>query len=266
MTWLKWCKRVDLSVEPYVHTNGPFGNHGPFLGVVLHVNVDEHGTSDSFFESNPDEVTPNFQVYKSEAEGGVHQYLPLEYQPWCQIEGNFQYAAIETAGEPDEPLTAYQITAIAKILQAYQGHLGMKLQIADEPGEAGFGTHQMGGAAWGGHPCPGTIRAGQRQQILNVALGKDEPLSDLSADAIAQIAKAVWAEPIPYKGVTANASTWLAAANRYAQSANELLGTAKTGVLSRVAALQAAVSSLSIGGVDTDALIAKIRAITWGAK
>jgi hypothetical protein len=165
-TWLQSAKVVDLRG---IRGNGPFHT---FLGVILHVNVDEDGTSDSFYAAgpsvNPDSVTPNFQVYK---DGSIHQYLPFDWQPWAQVDGNFNYAAIETAGLPSESLTDAQLASCGVILRAYHAGMGMALQIADAPGERGLGTHRMGGAAWGGHSCPGDIRIGQRQRILTLAGG-----------------------------------------------------------------------------------------------
>jgi len=55
--WLHDADVVDLH---HRRGNGPFGT---FLGVVLHVNVNVDGTSDSFFAAGPptnkDLVTPN---------------------------------------------------------------------------------------------------------------------------------------------------------------------------------------------------------------
>jgi N-acetylmuramoyl-L-alanine amidase-like protein len=179
LTWLPGAQVVDLSGS---RGNGPFSR---FLGVALHVNVDENGTSDSFWRSNPGQVTPNFQVYK---DGSVHQMLPFDWQPWCQIDGNFNYAAIETAGMPTEPLTPQQCAAIAKILQVYHTQMGMPLTVADSPGQRGFITHQAGGPAWGGHACPGPVRAAQRQSILNLANTPtptgDDHMSQADVDAL----------------------------------------------------------------------------------
>lgn len=160
-TWLASAKVVDL--HPAIG-NGPFAD---CYGVILHVNVSESGTPDSFWgNGNAGQVCPNFQVYK---DGSIHQMLPLNWQPWCQKDGNFHYAAIETAGMPSEPLTDAQVAACARIVRAYHAELGVPLRLANAPGERGLGTHQMGGAAWGGHPCPGDIRAAQRAAILKQA-------------------------------------------------------------------------------------------------
>jgi hypothetical protein len=48
---------------------------------------------------------------------------------------------------------------------------GWPYQLANRPGERGFGVHYMGGAAWGGHPCPEALRAAQRPRILSLAAG-----------------------------------------------------------------------------------------------
>jgi hypothetical protein len=164
--WLPTANVLDLSgYRGY----GPFNrSNRKFLGVILHVNVDKNGTSDAFYVSNPGQVTPNFQVYK---DGSIHQYLPVNWQPWCQVAGNFNYAAIETAGLPSEKLTDPQIAAIVGILRVYRDELGLKLQISDSPGMPGFGTHEMGGRPWGGHSCPGPLRAKQRQTILDLVAG-----------------------------------------------------------------------------------------------
>jgi N-acetylmuramoyl-L-alanine amidase len=167
-TWLHDAQVVDLR---NIRGNGPFHT---FLGVILHVNADEDGTSDSFFAAgpsvNPDSVTPNFQVYK---DGSIHQYLPFDWEPWAQVDGNFNYAAIETAGQPDEALTKAQLRSCALIVSTYHAGMGLHLQVADTPGDKGLGTHKMGGAAWGGHSCPGEIRTGQRKKILSLARGND---------------------------------------------------------------------------------------------
>jgi hypothetical protein len=166
-TWLPGASVYDL--HPGIG-NGPFDN---LLGVCLHVNVDEHGTPHTFWgNGNPGQVCPNFQVFK---DGSIDQMLPFDWQPWCQVSGNFNYAAIETAGLPSEPLTAQQVTSIAKIMRVYHD-MGVPYNATDTPGTKGLIVHSAGGAAWGGHSCPGTIRASQRARILQVARGGVPPV------------------------------------------------------------------------------------------
>lgn len=157
--WLSAAHRVDLSAT---HGDGP--RTGPFLGVVAHVNQ-SNGNLANFFR-NSTNVCPNFQVYK---DGSVEQYLPMNFHPWCQSDGNANYDAIETEGLNTEPWTIEQLDSVGLIYAAYHAQFGIPLALADSPGQHGFGWHGMGGNAWGGHPdCPGPARKAQRQQVLTL--------------------------------------------------------------------------------------------------
>ena len=154
--------------------DGPFAKGRP-LGWVLHVNQSV-GNLDGFFAGgtniNPAQVCPNFQVYR---DGTIHQHLPLDYSPWCQADGNADYAAVETEGFDTEPLTASQLASLARIHAAYRDQLGVPDQVADTVGARGVGVHSMGGASWGGHACPGTIRASQRLDIILASQAHPNP-------------------------------------------------------------------------------------------
>lgn len=155
--WLPGAARVDLSRS---HGDGDRPSN-PF-GVIAHVNQSNGNLVGFFTRSN--DVCPNFQVYKN---GLMEQYLPMNWRPWCQSDGNADYAAIETEGFTDEPWTAAQLRSVAVIYEAYWHLLGVPLALADSPGQYGFGWHGMGGVAWGNHPnCPGGARKAQRTQVL----------------------------------------------------------------------------------------------------
>jgi hypothetical protein len=170
--WLAWCVQRPV----YGKGNGPFGSGLP-LGWVLHVN-ESNGNLDGFFagdqQVNPSSVCPNFQVYK---DGTVHQHLPLLFSPWCQVDGNATYCAVETEGYATEPLTPQQVTALARLHNAYHTFAGIPDAMAIKPGDRGIGVHSMGGAAWGGHSCPGPIRDGQRVAIIQTAQTIRQPAS-----------------------------------------------------------------------------------------
>lgn len=187
-TWLSGAKHRDLT--NLGHHNGKFA---PFLGVVLHVNVSgkkSQGTSPDWYAAGggPDQVCPNFQVMR---DGTIWQLLPMDVQPWTQAAGNGNYASIETGGDPDEPLTPAQVRSCGLIIRAYHEKYGMPLRLANAPGQRGFGTHSMGGQSWGGHSCPGSIRAKQRNDILAVARGNttEDPLmaDKLNSTVVGQI-------------------------------------------------------------------------------
>jgi hypothetical protein len=145
------------------HTDGPMLAH---LGAVLHVN-ESNGNLFNFFNNPANQVSAHFEIYKN---GAVEQYLDTSVSSWCQMDGNSTYVSIETEGYVPEPLTPAQIMTAGRLYAWLHTEHGIPLQLADKPGEHGFGWHGMGGAAWGGHTgCPGDKRKGQRAQILNVA-------------------------------------------------------------------------------------------------
>jgi len=154
--WWSGARRRPVS---YYTASGDFTGSNP-IGWIEHVVVG-NGTPYPYFNGlkSPNRKFSNIWVAKT---GYVEQYAPGSAKPWAQGAGNAQYLAVETEGYPDEPLTAAQIDALAR----WHIWTGLPDQIADAPGQHGIGTHSMGGAAWGGHACPGAIRSSQRGAIL----------------------------------------------------------------------------------------------------
>ena len=144
------------------HTDGPMTAH---VGVVLHVN-ESNGNLYNWVAGDHN-MSCHFEVYK---DGSAEQYIDTADSSWCQMDGNATYISVETEGFATEPLTAAQLRKVAEIVaEAHTVH-GIPLQLADTPGQAGFGWHGMGGAAWGGHTgCPGDQRKAQRAAILTLA-------------------------------------------------------------------------------------------------
>lgn len=141
------------------HTDGPMRSH---TGVVLHVNA-SNGNLYNWVAGNHD-MSCHFEVYKN---GAIEQYIDTADSAWCQMDGNADYLSIETEGYPNEPLTPAQVRAIAGLIAWLHDVHGIPMQLANHPGERGFGWHGMGGAAWGGHTgCPGDKRKAQREDIL----------------------------------------------------------------------------------------------------
>lgn len=176
----------DLSGRP-----GGAGNHVAGWrpkGIVLHVNdsrVGSYGTSIDWYAAGggPDGVCPTWQVYP---DGKAWQLLAANVQPWTQRAGNSWGVSIETGGNHAERLTPAAVATIARIVRWMHIEWGVPYAVSDTPAHAGLGTHQMGGAAWGGHPCPGTVRASQRAAIIAAARGQHPQEDDVSkADVIA---------------------------------------------------------------------------------
>jgi hypothetical protein len=134
-----------------------------FHGWILHV-VCGYGSPWSTFE-HARRPNRRFSHLWFGKRGQVEQYAPLNRQSWAQAAGNPLYISCETEGQPDEQLTGPQINALA-LWHAWSQTDDV---VATRPGQRGIGTHEMGGAAYGGHACPGPIRAGQRAEIIRRA-------------------------------------------------------------------------------------------------
>lgn len=134
------------------------------LGWILHVVVGNNSPYNTFRTAQkPNRRFSNWWVSKS---GVVEQYAPAYAVSWAQAGGNESYWSVETEGFPNESLTGEQVEALARL----HVWLGAADAIARKPGDLGIGTHQMGGSAWGDHPCPGTLRQNQRPLILRRAV------------------------------------------------------------------------------------------------
>jgi len=155
-------------------------------GWILHV-AEMNGSPWHVFDGS---VSPRRKVSTGwvAKDGTVEQYLTLLEKPWAQADGNPEWWAWETEGYVGEPLTSDQIDALA----ALHNWMGAPDIVAETPAGRGVGTHFMGGAAWGGHSCPGPIRAAQRAPIIATAqrqrLGQNMPVTDADAKKIADVA------------------------------------------------------------------------------
>lgn len=141
------------------------------LGLVLHVATGGNNSLHGWF-SNP-AAQASSHWWAGYNEGEAEQYLdPEEHISWAQAAGNDSYHSVETAGNPEDPLTEAQCRAVARIYRWGHDRFGWPYRLAERPGEQGLGWHGMGGAAWGGHTgCPGELRRAQRQHILDLAQG-----------------------------------------------------------------------------------------------
>jgi len=144
----------------YRAASGLFAAGHP-VGYIPHVQVG-NGSLFAYFNRlvSPHRLFSNAWVAK---DGHSEQYAETNRIPWAQGSGNPDYLAFECEGYPNQPYTAAQITTLA----TWHNFLGTHDVLADAPGQRGVGTHSMGGAAYGGHTCPGPgPRAGQRPAII----------------------------------------------------------------------------------------------------
>lgn len=171
--------RLQCASNPHLIThNYPWPSHNgstnfqePADGYVIHTEVGyEHSVEEEF--NNPAAQASAFVSIGDD--GHIHQYGPIGHgwKAWTQAAGNAKYrgAEHEDLGHPSNPLTAAQIESSASVLEAISEHDKFPLQPTDNPnGGKGVIFHSDGGAAWGGHDCPGQVRRGQRGAVIDRA-------------------------------------------------------------------------------------------------
>lgn len=153
--------RAHFRPVTYAHEAGKFRDSP--LGWILHVVVGD-GSPWGTFEHAP-RGKRRFSHLWVAKDGTIEEYTRLEMESWAQVAGNATYWSVETEGHPTEPLTDEQLNTLA----SWHVYSGTADHVVDSVGGHGIGTHQMGGAAWGGHACPGPIRTGQREEIIHRA-------------------------------------------------------------------------------------------------
>lgn len=165
--------------------SGPMTAH---LGLILHV---QEGNNDlgPEFDDPASSASYTFVVLK---DGAAQQYVDSDMTAWAQAAGNSTYNSVGTQGFSTEPLTEAACHAIADLYKAGHQFYGWPFQLAEAPGQPGFGWHGMGGAAWGGHfDCPGDIRKGQRQHILDLAQSTGDDMTQEEHDILFKVAGVV---------------------------------------------------------------------------
>jgi N-acetyl-anhydromuramyl-L-alanine amidase AmpD len=136
-------------------------------GLVLH--VQEGNNSPWGWFNNPEsQASSDFWVGK---DGRVEQYVNAGVdRAWAQANGNSYYCSVETEGYTGERLTDAQVDALARLYVWGHQTFGWPLVVVDSVSAHGFTWHGVGGAAWGNHPdCPGELRKGQRQAVIDRA-------------------------------------------------------------------------------------------------
>lgn len=146
----------------------PNGMVYPLRGFVLHVIVGSLEAADSVFKRSGWNASAHFGVGRS---GRTVQWVDTADRAWAEGAGNPYWLSVETEGMPSEALTPAQVSAVARLFAWGQVHGPYPYEVTDSPTGRGLGTHQMGGAAWGGHACPGGPRSAQRAEIIRQASG-----------------------------------------------------------------------------------------------
>ena len=156
--------------DPFPTPNGSWGS-GAMNGVLMHTMVGNLPGTVTVFNEPSYQASAHFGVAQ---DGSIHQFGPIGkgWIAWHAMAANPMWYGIEHAddGRTENPLTPEQVTASAQLVELLARFAGFPLRITDSVNGRGYGTHVMGGQAWGGHTCPGPgPRAGQRASIINLA-------------------------------------------------------------------------------------------------
>jgi N-acetylmuramoyl-L-alanine amidase len=156
--------------SPWPCVNGTSGS-GTMAGVLMHTMAGDLPGTISWFNNPQAQASAHFGIAQ---DGEIWQFGPIGkgWIAWHAAAANQTWYGIEHAddGNPANPLTAAQITASAQLAECLSAFAGFPLHVSDSPSVKGYGWHGMGGTAWGNHPdCPGSVRRGQRAQIIALA-------------------------------------------------------------------------------------------------
>ncbi|OHV34372.1 MULTISPECIES: peptidoglycan recognition protein family protein [Pseudofrankia] len=143
----------------------------PTRGLIPHVQVG-HGSLFHWFDNPASRVSAHLWISKN---GTIEQYVPLDRKAWAQAAGNPHWISVECEGLDSEDYTPTQVKLLGELYAWGMDEFGWPDQITDSPNGHGIGTHRMGAGPWGGHSCPGNIRANRRPDILAVAVGLQGP-------------------------------------------------------------------------------------------
>lgn len=136
------------------------------LGLVVHIMEGTLEGSQSWFNNSGSQASSHFGTGK---DGELRQWVDTADRAWAQGAGNRDYLSIENEGHTPDALTPKQIEAVAQTFAWVAKKYGVPYVVANKPGEKGLGYHKMGGAAWGGHPCPGPAIIAQLPKIVTRA-------------------------------------------------------------------------------------------------
>jgi hypothetical protein len=156
----------------------PVQNHGGSLtgplGLVVHVQQGD-GSLAGWFNNPASQVSSHWWI---SAEGVLEQYVDAELQAWAQEAGNANYHSVETEGYTTSELTAAQLETLGELFTWGRETFGWPSEMCDHGGH-GLTTHAhypsgVPDPAWGGHPCPGPLRAAQLPSLFHLAAPTQE--------------------------------------------------------------------------------------------
>jgi murein L,D-transpeptidase YcbB/YkuD len=123
--------------------------------------------SHSWFD-NPDASASSH--FLTARDGRLAQAVDTKDRAWAQAAGNRTWISVENEGKVPQALTKEQLEKVAQTFAwVVRTHKDVPYQVSNSPTVKGLGYHRMGGAAWGGHSCPGDAIIAQLQSIVDRA-------------------------------------------------------------------------------------------------
>lgn len=135
-------------------------------GLVVHIMEGTLEGSRSWF-NNPDSQASSH--FGTDRDGALEQWIDTKDRAWAQAQGNRTWISVENEGKVPQALTKEQLEKVAQVFAWIVRTYKVPYQVSHSPTVKGLGYHRMGGAAWGGHSCPGDAIIKQLQSIVERA-------------------------------------------------------------------------------------------------
>lgn len=149
------------------------GNEGPNRPrlFIVHVIVGSLAGADAWFRREDVRSESHFGLGKGHETDPVRQWLDTDEEADTNWDANGISVTVETAGQPDEPFTDFQIAELIEMgVWAARTH-GIPPHIAATADGDGFGWHSLHDA-WNKnhHTCPGAVRIKQLREVVFPAI------------------------------------------------------------------------------------------------
>lgn len=132
-------------------------------GLVVHIMEGTFEGSRSWFNNPEAKASSHFGTSR---EGSLEQWVDTKDRAWAQAAGNRTWISVENEGRVPQDLTKEQLEKVAHLFAWIVRTHKVPYQVSHSPDVKGLGYHRMGGAAWGGHSCPGDAIIAQLQGIV----------------------------------------------------------------------------------------------------
>ncbi len=157
-------------------------------GFVPHCQVG-NGSLQAFFSNPATQASAHFWCSKT---GTLEQYVDTQDMAWAEAAGNPYFWSCEFEGQVDEPMTSQQLDMGGRLIAWLYGLHTFPLVVNTSPDGQGITPHYAGGAAWGGHSCPGPTRFQQFDELILATLRYLDEGDDMTPDEMKAVLNDWW--------------------------------------------------------------------------